>query len=351
MNRKYKMLFLFVLVSNTILACDLCSVYIGIQPQDFKSSFGLRYRYRLFESKYTLTSVNNTYKATPTARLASSNGATINHGDEHVTGVSENETYLYAEQYNSVDVVLNLFFGKKFSLLLSNSFSDNYVYRKDSLIDNVSGFGDLSVIANYRLINTKVSSDSLAKNKLMHRLTVGAGVELPTGSYTKQSVVGYETTFSPSTIIGKPKFELDPHLQAGTGSFNYIIMLEYLVKINRLGLNTNLSYKMFTENSNHFQFANRYNYNSSLFYLIKFNEKVKMLPYLGVNYEMSYYDNNNGLDLLDSGGEALFLSGGINFFIRNVGIDLTYFNPIYQNLFGAQPSNKTRIIAQLTYYF
>lgn len=345
------MLFLFVLLSNTILACDLCSVYIGIKPQDFKSSFGLRYRYRLFESNYTLTSVNNTYKATPTARLASPIGATINHGNEHVTGISENETYIYAEQYNSVDVVLNLFFGKKFSVLLSNSFSDNYVYRKDSLIDNISGFGDLSVIANYRLINTKIGSDSLAKNKLMHRLTVGTGVELPTGSYNKQSVVGYETTFSPSTIIGKPKFELDPHLQAGTGSINYIFMLEYLVKMNRLGLNTNISYKIFNENSNQFKFANRYNFNSSLFYLVTLNEKVKMLPYLGVNYEMSYYDNDNGMDLFDSGGEAVFLSVGLNFLIKNIGIDFTYFKPIYQNLFGYQPSNKTRIIAQLTYYF
>lgn len=351
MNRKYRLLFLFVLVSDTILACDLCSVYIGIQPQDFKSSFGLRYRYRSFESKYTLVSINNTFVVNPTARLVSSNGATINHGDQHVTGVSENETYLYAEQYNSVDVVLNLFFGKKFSLLLSNSFSDNYVYRKDSLIGNISGFGDLSVIANYRLINTKVSYDSLAKNKLIHRLTVGAGLDLPTGSYTKQSVVGYETSFSPNTIIGKPEFELDPHLQAGTGSFNYIVMLEYLVKINRIGLNTNVSYKMFTENPNHFQFANRYNFNSSLFYLIKLNEKVKILPHTGVNYEMSRYDKSKNIDLIDSGGETLLFSGGINIFIKKIGVDFTYFKPIYQNLFGTQPSNKSRIITQLTYYF
>lgn len=350
MNRKYRLLFLFVLFSNTILACDLCSVYMGIQPQDFKSSFGLRYRYRLFEREYTFSSANTT-NISPTARLISPFGSTINHGDEHVIGVSEKETYLYAEEYNSVDVVLNLFFGKQFNLILSNSFSDNYIYRKDSLINNISGFGDLSVIANYRLINTKISSDSLAKNKLMHRLTFGAGVDLPTGSYTKQSAVGYETTILPNTIIGTPKFELDPHLQAGTGSFNYIVMLEYLAKINRVGLNTNVSYKMFTENSNHFQFANRYNFNSSLFYLIKLNEKVKMLPHTGANYEMSGYDRSNNIDIADSGGEALFLSGGINFFIKNVGIDFTYYRPIHQHLFGTQPFNKSRIITQLTYYF
>lgn len=349
MNKKITVLFLFLMVSNVFFACDLCSFYIGIQPQDFKNSFGLRYRYRLFEENIKVLSLNNSTTNKPGARLLPNHYNTINHLEEGAT-TSTND-YIYAEQYNSVDLLLNVYFGKKFNVLITNSFSDNYVYHNDSIIDNISGFGDLNLVANYRVINTKFSSDSLAKNKLMHRLSVGLGVELPTGSFNKQSVKSYETRFTPNTIIGKPLMDLDEHLQAGTGSYNYIFVMEYLLKFNGIGLNTNVSYKLYSDNKNNFRFANRYNFNSSLFYLFKAAKNVKVMPHLGVNYEVSMYDKDNGKDMVNTGGETVFISPGMNFFIKNVGVDFSYFKPVYQNLFGNQPSNKERIITQLTYYF
>ncbi|MCB0380387.1 MAG: hypothetical protein KDD24_03960 [Flavobacteriales bacterium] len=347
MNKKYGLLFLFIMISSLTFACDLCSVYIGIQPQDFKSSFGLRYRYRLFEERVSKIS-SKTISTNSSARLQTNNNYSINHLNEET---STTNNYLYTEQYNSVDLVLNVFFGKKLNVLITNSFSDNYVYHNDSIIDNISGFGDLNVITNYRIINTKISTDSLAKNKFLHRLTIGLGVELPTGSFNKQSVKGYETSFTPSTIIGKPLMELDEHLQAGTGSFNYLFLMEYLLKYNGFGLNTNASYKVFTENKNNFRFANRYNFNSSLFYLFDVTKNIKFMPHSGINYEVSMYDKDNKKDVMNTGGESAFMNAGVNWFIKNLAIDFTYYRPVYQNLFGNQPSNKERIITQITYYF
>ena len=347
MNKRNILLFVFIMISSAYFACDLCSVYIGIQPQDFKSSFGLRYRYRLFEERVSITA-SQTTNINHSARIKTNNYNTINHLDEET--ISDND-YLYVEQYNSIDLVANVFFGKKLNVLITNSFSDNYIYHNDSIVDNVSGFGDLNLITNYRIVNTKISSDSLAKDKFLHRLTIGLGVELPTGSFNKQSVKGYETSFTPSTIIGKPLMELDEHLQAGTGSFNYLFLMEYLLKYNGIGLNTNASYKVFTENKNNFRFANRYNFNSSFFYLFNVAKNIKLMPHLGVNYEVSMYDKNNKKDVMNTGGEAVFMNAGVNWFIKNLAVDFTYYQPVHQNLFGNQPSNKERIITQLTYYF
>lgn len=346
-------LFLLLTIVNTSWACDLCSVYIGIQPRDFKSSIGFRYRYRLFEEKYIInksnTGTSNLVK-TSSSRLMSNSGMNINHVENGITGTN-NSTLLYTEQYNSFDIVANLRFGKRFSVLLNTSFSDNYVYKNDSIVDNISGVGDLMLIANYRLFYTKIANDSLAKNKLLHRLTVGGGIELPTGSFNKKSVKSYETSFTSNTIIGQPLMELDEHLQPGTGSFNYLLLLQYMVKFNRIGLNNNISYKINTKNKNDFQFANRFNVNSSIFYLAKLNDKITLMPNTGLSYEFSEHDKRNENILIDSGGEALFVNGGLQLFYKNMSFATTYFQPVYNYLYGNQPSNKARIISQLSIYF
>ncbi len=336
---------------KTSWACDLCSVYIGIQPRDFQSSIALRYRYRLFEDKYTLNSNTNSLSKTSGSRLNPLYDMNINHVEDGLTGTNNDGTIIYTEQYSSFDVVANLMFGKRFSLFLTTSFSDNYIYQNDSIIDNVSGVGDALILANYRLFYTKVANDSLAKNKFLHRFTIGGGIELPTGSFNKKSVKGYETSFTANTIIGQPLMELDEHIQPGTGSFNYLLATQYMVKYNRFGINNDISYKINTINGNGFKFANRFNVNSSLFYLAKLNDKMMLMPNTGVSYEYSQQDWRENEKVKDSGGEALFTNFGLQFFYQNISISITYFQPVYNYLYGNQPSNKARVISQLSIYF
>jgi hypothetical protein len=332
------------------LACDLCSVYIGIQPNDFKNSFGLRYRYRLFEDQFTFNSSTQTLSNNKSKRIEINNPVSINHIDEEYLGADGKDFY-YKEQYNSYDLILNIALGKRVNLLISNSFSDNYVYKNDSIIDNISGVGDMQVIINHKLFYTKVSNDSLAKNRFLHRLTIGAGIELPTGSFNKQSVKSYETKVTGNTILGQPLTELDPHLQPGTGSLNYLFLIEHLVKYNIIGWNTNLSYKINSANKNEFKFANRFNVNSSLFLMATINKNITIMPNSGISYEFSERDSQNNILEMDSGGEAAFITPGLKLLIKNIALDINYFHPIHNYLYGNQPSNKARIIGQLTYNF
>lgn len=350
MNRKLIVLFLLMVTTQFSWACDLCSVYIGIQPRDFKSSISLRYRYRVFEEKYVFNSSTNQLIKTSGSRLAHGSSMSVSHV-EHETETGKNNTFLYAEQYHSFDVVANIMFGKRVSVLVSTSFSDHYIYKNDSLIDNISGVGDVMLMANYRLFYTKLANDSLAKNRFLHRLTVGGGIELPTGSFNKKSVKGYETSYTPNTIIGQPLMELDEHLQPGMGSFNYLVLVQYLVKRNQWGLNSNISYKMITQNNNGFRFANRLNANFAVFYLAKLSKSILLMPSTGLSYEFSEHDQRNDTQVTDSGGEALFGNVGMELFYKNVSFSTTYFHSVHNYLYGNQPSNKVRIVSQLSIYF
>jgi hypothetical protein len=170
-------------------------------------------------------------------------------------------------------------------------------------------------------------------------------------NYKLKKIEEFETEIKPNIILGSPIMELDPHLQAGTGSFNYILFLEYLISHKNIGLNSNVSYKINTTNKNGFRFANRFNANSSLFMIFKPFKKMKIMPEIGISYEYSKRDVYNNEPFMDSGGRVTFLNYGINLFIYKVGLTFTYYEPVKEDLWDIQPFNKRRIISQLTYYF
>jgi len=336
-----------LLTYNVAFACDLCTIYIGIQPNDFKNSIGIRHRYRVFEKGYQFQSISTTGNGS----ILSGKGIPVDkHGGGDVTSVT-NGKYVYQEAFNSYDVSANIYLTQKLQLNVSTYFSDNYILRDDSVMSNIGGIGDVNLLLKYQLYNSQETGDTLLKNRFLHRVTIGAGGTLPTGSYNKETVVGFETTIQPDVILGTPIMELDPHMQAGTGSFNYLFLLEYLVKFNRFGLHFNTSYKLNTTNKNQFRFANRFNMNNTLFALLPLSKKVKLMPQTGIYYELSNRDEYDDLPYYNSGGEVLFSNVGINLFINQLSLEFTYYHPIYQKLYGDQPLNKNRMISQINYYF
>ncbi len=333
-----------VLMSNLTFACDLCTVYLGIQPNDFKNSFSVRHRYRLFERDFDLNQLSQTVSRKQQLRENNKHAGTPSEA------IAPGETYRYAEAFNSYDVSANFYIGTKFQINSTVNFSDNYTYENDSILNNIGGFGDLNLLLKYQVFNSIEQEDSSSK-KPIHRVSVGAGITLPTGKFNKENVDSFQTDFQPTGITSVPVMELDPHLQAGTGSFGYLFLLEHLVSYKGLGLNSNISYKLNTTNKNGFKFANRLNFNTSAFYLVKLFKKVKVMPNIGLSYENSERDTYENEPFMDSGGEVLFANYGLNLFINKVGLEFSYYQPIKEQLIDIQPFNKRRIISQLTYYF
>lgn len=333
-------------LSDMVLACDLCTVYLGIQPNDFKHSFQLRHRHRLFKSDY----INQGAFSTRVNNQRVKTKGIDKHAGEATDEIGAGEKYTYAEAYNSYDLAANIYLSQRWQLNGSISFSDNYIKQNDSIVDNVGGIGDLKLLVRYTLVNTKQQEDS-SSNDFTHRLNLGAGISLPTGSYNKYSVVGFVTEFKPNSIIGSPEMELDPHIQAGTGSFGYIGLIEYQLRYNIVGFNTNLSYQINSTNNNNFRLSNRFNVNGSLFFIAKLSDKVKLMPNIGIAYEISDYDLIEGESYINSGGEAAFLNQGMTAFIGNMSLSFNFFQPVIQKMHGSQPLNNRRFITQLTYYF
>ena len=339
---------LIILACNSILACDLCTVYLGIQPNDFTNSFAVRHRYRLFKSDYVSYPLYTTRIST---QRVGKGEIKDKHAGEPTDDVSWGQPYTYSETYNSYDLVANFYITNRLQLNGSINFSDNFIKQNDSILANVGGMGDLNLLAKYQLFNTSAAEDSVIHDKAIHRVTVGTGVSLPTGKFNKYTVKDFVTEFKPNAIIGSAEMELDPHIQAGTGSFGYLILAEYLLKYIMVGFNANISYKINTTNKNKFRLSNRFNANGSFFLLAKLSSKIKLMPNFGISYEVSGYDIIDGEEYIDSGGEALFLNNGFSLFINDIGIAFNYFQPAIENLHGNQPYNNKRFITQLTYYF
>lgn len=346
--KKIILVMISMLFAVEIFACDLCSIYIGIEPKDYKNSFGVRYRYRAFESDFLTTNNASNLRMNnhPTQRKGVINDK---HLDESTFNGSENETFTYSETFISYDVFANFYLSKRFQLNVNTYFADNYTYKNDSTLENISGIGDITITTTYQLFNTKQTADT--SKKFIHRVNVGAGIAIPTGSYNKKSIVGFQTKIQPNVILGSPIEELDPHLQSGTGAFSSLFILEYLVKYKNIGLNSNISYKANTENKNNFRFANRFNANSNIFYLGKISKTLTLMPTIGTAMEFSNRDTFENYSYLGSGGEVWFANIGTTLFVKNWGLNFMYYTPVYQRLNDIQPENKNRVIAQLTYYF
>lgn len=346
MHKKLLVLITCSLLYSTVFGCDLCSIYISLDPNGSKNSFGLRHRYRVFEKDYYKESfylINNKYNQ--------KGEINSKHGGSTDPTLKTTEKFTFTEIYNSYDVFANFYLNPKLQLGLSTYFSDNYILNDDSTTTNVAGIGDASVVLKYSLFNSKKCAPDSLKNKFIHRFTIGGGIDLPTGNYNKSTITDFETEIKPKTIIGTPIEELDPHLQAGTGSFNYLFLIEYMTKINNFGLNTNVSYKLSTANKNEFRFANRFNANGTLFLIANLSSKIKLMPFTGASYETSSRDSQSDIDIMGSGGKVLFFNGGLNLFINKISVEFSYYTPFYEDLLDDQPFNKNRIITQLAYYF
>lgn len=339
--KKHNVIIIALLLSVYTNACDLCTFYLGINPNDFKSFISLRYQYRQFGKTYTFDANGNQLS-----------GLRMMHNPNSSIG-SNNTRYTSYERYNTYSLSTMIFLTQKWRLNLNLPFAENYVLKNDSIIDKKAGISDVQLVLKYQLYNTKTKIDSsnTLKNKIIHRLTIGSGIKFPTGKYNEQSITGFQMEYAPNTILGSPIMELDPHIQTGTGSIDYIFLMEYLLKFNSFGINSNISYRINNENPNHFRFANRINVNGYLFYLSNFSQSIRLMPFTGINYESSNRDQLNSLDYKNSGGETTFLANGLKVFVKKFATDLMYSFPIYEYLYDDQLNNMQRFTVNLTYYF
>jgi len=176
--------------------------------------------------------------------------------------------------------------------------------------ERISGLGDFTVMAMYGLIQPKMDSTS----NYSHKLQLGGGIKVPTGKY---NVANNGT--------------LNPSFQLGTGSWDYLLVTEYVVKRKDVGLNTALSYTFKTENKKLYQFGNQFNYGTTLFYLLDL-EAVKLVPQVGISGEIYASNRQVKQEVLGTKGDILFSKVGFEIGRDKLSLGFNLMNPIHQNL-------------------
>lgn len=191
---------------------------------------------------------------------------------------------------------------------------------------NISGIGDVTVLAMYRLYQTHKDS-----TYLVHTLQVGAGIKAPTGKFNESN-----------------SGNVNPSYQVGTGSWDYIFATEYVVKRKKFGLNTMLNYVVKTQNQKYYRFGNQLNYAGTFFYLHE-NDTFSIAPQLGFAGEV--YDDNKQHNQIVRGTSGSILFGKVGFELgkNKLSFGANAMLPISQNLTDGKVKANYRWSVNLNY--
>jgi hypothetical protein len=282
MFRLISAFFFTIFLAGTCKACDVCgcatgSVNFGILPQFHKHFVGLNYSYRSF--------------------LSSHNGL----------GITENS--VSKEVFQSLELRTRINLAPRLHLFAFMPLQMNK-QTEGSLLTSIKGPGDFSTFLNYSLLLT---ADSLNK-AVKHNLQAGAGIKLPFGRYT--------------LLDGQS--QLNPNIQTGTGSYDFLIDALYTIRFNKLGINTTAFYKFNSTNSNQYRFGNKLSLASTLFYWVQ-KKSTLFLPGAGITYENAAMDSHNMHNLSQSGGSVMFASCSIDLYVKQFTCSLAGQLPVQQS--------------------
>lgn len=193
--------------------------------------------------------------------------------------------------------------------------------------ENIAGLGDITVMALYTVFETQKDSTFFT-----HKINLGGGVKLPTGKFTEANNLG----------------SVNQSFQLGTGSWDFPIVSEYVVKHKNLGLNTTLNYIFKTENSKNYQYGDQFNYAGTFFYLFDL-KSVQIVPQAGLAGEIYQTNKQHGLDLPNTAGDILFGKFGIEAGKDKFSVGINAMLPINQNLSSGNMEANYRWSVNLNY--
>lgn len=281
-----------------ISACDICgcssgNYFIGPYPQFSKYFFGMRYSFRSFHSR-----------------------------------IADDATQYSKDFYQTAELWGGYKIGKKWQLLAFVPYNINRQSSDDG-IHKSNGPGDITVMANYMLLNTRKVNKK--KHRITQQLWIGGGVKLPTGK------------FSPDMEEMIPT----ANNQAGTGSVDFIVNVMHTYHINNWGLNSNINYKI-NRSADNYKFGNRLSSSVFIFHSL-YKGKTVFNPNLGLLYENLSGNTLSKVKVEDTGGQALLGATGLEINRGRVAIGFNAQLPISQNFSNQQTTIKIRGMAHLTF--
>lgn len=189
-----------------------------------------------------------------------------------------------------------------------------------------NGIGDISLIGLYQLVSPNKTK------KITQQLFVGGGLKLPTGKFDQSST------------------SLNPGLQLGTGSMDYVFLSEFLLNSKRFSVQTLLNYQYKTENNKQFQFGQHYNVNMNFMYNLDINQ-IKLVPQMG--YSLEYNTENIDFGVVQPNSTSALHLWRIGLMMKHKewSLSLQYFQPIMQQMFNEKVELSNRLGLGFHYNF
>lgn len=302
-----RILLIAVLTTITLqkaAACDVCGCslggnYYGILPLYNKSFVGLRWSQAKFHSYIAAT--------------------------QNLPAQTSDDTYSKMELWG------RYYITKQIQLFAFVPYMSN---KMDGTGQNVqaNGLGDISVIANYVIINTGDQDKDFK-----HQLMAGGGIKLPTGKFDLEDQ---------GKIINR-------NFQMGTGSIDFAVNAIYTLRYKKAGVNLETGYKMNTRNRDDYLFGNQYRASAQLFFWQKIGP-VSLLPHAGMNFEQADMHKEGDIIQTNTGGKAWLASGGMDLYVKRITVGFNYQNPVSQQYNSdetAEITSKARWTASVTFNF
>lgn len=294
--------FLLFIIPNTAYTCDVCgcgfsSNYMGISPEYRANNIGLRYSLGSTHSKH-LPSLYNTQTTSD-------------------------------ETFNSMELLGRYYVGNR--LMLQGIVPFHYFHKtvSDGTTNELKGLGDISVLANYLLINT---GDSMV-HRSRHLLQFGGGVKTHTGKSNNllDNVV-------------------NPNFQLGTGALAFIVNGLYTFRYKNWGNTIEAAYQYHLTNRHDFQFGQRYTFSEKIFYWKRWR-LYSFVPNVGVWYDHSQQIKEKGEIVKQSGGTLVNLQPGIEVFRKRLAFSASMQIPVYTDLSSGYLTMNNKFFAAVFYNF
>lgn len=299
--KKFFVAITILLLAYNANACSICgcgggNLYLGMYPSFDTKFIGIRYNY-------------SDYKT-----------------------ILKNDPAQYSSNtYQSYELWSGINLTKKWQVFAFVPYQYNKQVSDDGKSSN-KGIGDISILANYQILNKHKVVDN--KKMVSHQLWIGGGIKLNTGSFEVDPR-------DPNTTLA------DINTQMGTGSNDFILNARDVYQIENLGFASNVNYKINSQNSNGYQFGNKLSFNTITYYNFN-NKNTVVTPNIGLQFENMSGNKldghlislNEGLDngFYRTGGHTLNMMGGIEMSVKKLSFGVNLQAPISQN-FAAQQTN------------
>jgi len=204
--KKLISVFLFCCLCIKSIACEVCGNgnainAIGLLPQFAKSFIGLRYGKQTFITT-------------------------------HPTGNGKE-----SDQFKQFEITARYAASNRFQIAISFPYAVNQQVGTSNI--QSSGLGDISLF----LTHTTIPSKKLYQLNWYHALQFMFGLKMPTGQY--------KNDFSSSAY--------NEHLYPGTGSWDFIPALNYVITYKKFGLNMDFNAKFNSSNKLTYKMGNQFN--------------------------------------------------------------------------------------------